>query len=137
MTESARSGARGRISILVVESNPLMRDCLQHLLRSRFALADVTAVDGERDALFYVLGGAPELIFVHVRPGDGHGFELIRAFRRAAPAAKLAFLSDYDWPEYREEALRSGADYYLGKNAVRIDDILGVVRAVAGTGLGA
>ena len=124
-------------AILVVESNALMRDYLQHRLRARFPRLSVVAVDSERDALFHIVSDPPQLIFVHVRPGDGRGFELLRRFRRVAPAAKVVFLSDCDWPEYREEALRCGADHYLEKGAVRIDDILALVRAADGANVDA
>jgi DNA-binding NarL/FixJ family response regulator len=130
--EGGPATPRRRGAILVVESNPMLRDYLPRLLRSRFPLATIIAAESEHDALPRLHVGLPDVVFVHAPPGDGRGFELIRRLRQAAPSARIVFLSDCDEPEYREAALRCGADHYLEKGAARIDDLVGLVRTANG-----
>lgn len=126
--------AAGRcFTILVVESNPMLRDYLQHLFRAGFPLVELTAVAGEREALACVAAHPPDLILVHVRAGEGRGFDLIRRLRLMVAGARVAILSDHVLPEYREEAFRCGAHHYLEKTAVRSEDILGLVRSAGGS----
>lgn len=121
-------------AILLVESNPMLRDYLQRLLRLRFPLVELSVAAGEREALHRVAERAPDLILVHVRAGQGRGFDLVRRLRRVVAGARVAVLSDQDLPEYRAEALRCGADHFLEKTALRSEDILDLVRAAAPSG---
>lgn len=124
--------ARGRRAILLVESNPILRDYLQRLLRTGFPHANLIAVAGERDAYSRVARDPPDFILVNLRPGSGRAFSVIGRLRRMVAGAKLAVLSGLDLPEYREEALRCGAHHYLEKTSVRSEDIIGLLRAADG-----
>lgn len=129
----ARAAGRG-FAILLVESNPMLRDYLQRLFRAGLPFVELTAVPGEREALARVAAHPPDLILVHVRAGEGQGFDLIRRLRRMVASASVAILSDHVLPEYRDEAFRCGADHYLEKAAVRSEDILSLVRSAGGAG---
>lgn len=60
---------------------------------------------------------------------DGHGFDLTRAFRRMSVHAKVVILSSHSLPEYRQAALRSGADHFLEKYTLGVEDIAALVQS--------
>lgn len=126
-----------RRTILVVESNPLLREYLRRLLNSSFPHMDLALVADTREALARVTGHPPDFILVNLLPGGGRSFGAIRELRCRVADARLAVLSGHDLPEYREEAFRRGADHYLEKATVRSEDIVGLVRSAGGSGASA
>jgi len=118
-----------RFAILIVEDNPVFREFLQRALHARFPLLALSAAGSLREALLRLNAARTDLVFADVHLPDGRGFELARRIRQMSVDAKVVFLSGYDLPEYRVEAYRSGADQYLVKGRVSIDDIAAVVNS--------
>jgi DNA-binding NarL/FixJ family response regulator len=115
--------------ILIVEDNLQFRDDLHDFLKGRFPFAQVAKAASVREALDTIECLHPDVIFLDVRLPDGNGLELTRRLRAARLDASIAVFTSHDLPEYREEALRSGADAFLVKGSASVADILGVVES--------
>ena len=75
------------------------------------------AVDGP-EALEKVKAFPPELVFMDIRlPGES-GLELTKTIKRTHPEIRVVILTDYNFPEYREAALDSGADDFVVKGTL-------------------
>jgi DNA-binding NarL/FixJ family response regulator len=126
---SAFPAGEARFAILIVEDNSVFREFLQRALHARFPRLALAAAGSLREALLRINAARPDLVFADVHLPDGRGFELARRIRQMSVDAKVVFLSGYDLPEYRAEAYRSGADHYLVKGRVSIDDIAALVNS--------
>jgi DNA-binding NarL/FixJ family response regulator len=116
-------------NILIVEDNLFFAQALHDALRSRFDSAVVMKAGGLQEALARVHCEWPDVIFVDLSLPDGNGLQLIRRLRAAGVDAAVCMLTSHDVPEYREEALRSGADHFMVKGSTPIGDIYGAVES--------
>ncbi len=60
----------------------------------------------------------PELIFMDIRLPGENGFQLTHKIKTTCPDIKVMILTGYDILEYREAAIRSGADGFVAKDSL-------------------
>jgi DNA-binding NarL/FixJ family response regulator len=116
-------------SILIVEDNRFFRDALHEALKTHYpfaALAKAATVQKAREKLQLM---QPDMIFLDVRLPDGNGLEFTRELRASGNEAVISILTSHDLPEYRAEAMRSGADRFFVKGLTDIGEIFAVVKS--------
>lgn len=62
-------------------------------------------------------------------PGES-GLELTKKIKSSYPEIIIIILTNYDLPEYRDVAMRNGADYFLSKGSSNTQDIVSLVESV-------
>lgn len=103
---------------LIVEDHQGFQTLLKETLHSVSPTMEVTeAADGD-EAFERIASSCPDLIFMDIRLPGENGLELTRRIRDEYPLTIIIILTSYDFPEYREAALRNGADYFLLKGSV-------------------
>lgn len=121
------------LAILIVEDNRFFSEALSSALQSRFPFLALAKAAGAKEALAQIQAVRPELIFMDVVLPDGNGLELTRRIRAGGINAVVAVLTSHDLPEYREEAIRSGADHFIGKASMDLGDIFALVESILAT----
>ncbi len=116
-------------TILIVEDNAQLREVLHETLCERFPFPVLAESKDVEDALTTIDAVLPDVIFVDINLPDGNGFDLIRQLRAERNDAFIAVLTGHDSPQYKEAAIRSGADHYLVKGSASLDDIFSVVES--------
>lgn len=120
-------------STLIVDDNHAFRQSLHQVLSRRFpAMRIAEVVDGE-SALYQAAYQHPDLIFMDIRLPGRNGLEITKAIKSADYRPIICILTSHDLPEYRDAAMRNGADHFLVKGesseaqiAALVDDILSV-----------
>jgi DNA-binding NarL/FixJ family response regulator len=74
----------------------------------------------------------PDAVILDIRLPDGSGITLLRHMRRESLAATVIVLTNYPYPQYREECLDAGADYFLYK-ATEFDKVGEILNRMAGS----
>ena len=116
--------------ILIVEDNPTFRQTLRRLLDTRFPFLTCEEAGEGKEALTKVNEFFPELIFMDIKlPGES-GLELTKKIKSFYPEIIIIVLTNYDLPEYRDAAMRNGADYFLSKGSSNTREILCLVESV-------
>lgn len=59
---------------------------------------------------------APHLVFVDICLPGMNGFRLTQRIKKDFPNIRVAIVTGYDLPEYREAAIQNGADRFLLKS---------------------
>jgi DNA-binding NarL/FixJ family response regulator len=59
----------------------------------------------------------PEALILDLQMPGGSGLEILRAIRPDHPALQILVCTNYPYPQYREECLSAGANYFLDKSA--------------------
>ena len=121
---------RKMCKILIVEDSDTFRETLRGILYSRFPfLAFDEARDG-KEALKKVNSFHPDLIFMDIElPGES-GLELTKKIKESYSKIIIIILTNYDLPEYREAARRSGADHFIVKGSSTTQEILAFVESI-------
>jgi CheY-like chemotaxis protein len=123
------------LQVLIVEDNAAYRESLRHLLAEHFpAIRIAEAADGQ-EALRQAFSVCFGLIFMDIRLPLGNGLDLTKTIKRAFPGTVICVISSSAMLEYREAALRKGADYFLVKGESSEVQTLSLVESLLRTPL--
>lgn len=118
------------IDILIAEDNAAYRRMLHRLLSGRFPFVQITETADGVDALHRALARRYDLLFIDVRLPQGNGLDLTRAIKAVHADSMVCVTTGFDLPEYRDAALRQGADRFLVKGESTGEEIVAIVESL-------
>lgn len=121
------------LSTLIVEDNSEHRQSLHHLLEQHFPVLHIAEAEDGREALRQALSKRFDLIFMDIRLPHASGLELTRIIKSVFVESVICVLTSYDILEYREAAMRNGADHFMVKGVSTRDEIVGMVQSLLRT----
>jgi len=124
-----KSGA-GRISVLLVDDQPLLRMGFQLILEGEDDLVVVGEASNGADALAAVAELAPDVVLMDVRMPVMDGIEATAKISASDSAARIIILTTFDLDEYAFAGLQAGASAFLLKD-VAPAELVNAVRLVA------
>ena len=77
-------------------------------------------------AIHSILKTNPDAIILDLQMPGGSGLEVLRSVRLSYPCLWVLVCTNYPYPQYREECISAGANYFLDKSAEfeKIPDII-------------
>jgi len=122
-----------KYNILLVEDNSRFRQTLADALCAHFVTMNIAEAGSGEDALIKVEQFRPDMIFMDINLPGENGLEATRMIKMRHKHTLIAMLTSYDIPEYRQQAFRNGADYFISKadDSCLRDIIAWVEKAVA------
>lgn len=118
---------------LIVDDVSVFLETFKSALCERFPTMAVEEATDGRDALQKIEKRKPDLIFMDIRLPGENGIELTERIKKEHPEIIVIILTNYDMPEYRDAALKSGADDYIPKGSLKMSEIEALVeRHMAG-----
>ena len=122
------------LRVLIVEDNLIFREAFKTRLNDHFPSMVVKEASNGEEALQEVGEARPDLIFMDVRLPGANGLQLTQKIKKDLPTIRVAILTDYDLPEYRQAAVEYGADRFFVKSSFKWDEVEGLVKSIqAGT----
>lgn len=121
------------ISALIAEDNVAYRQSLHQVLTGRFPFMQITETADGMDALHQALARHYDLIFMDIRLPQGNGLDLTRAIKAVFDDSIICVITSYDLPEYRDAALRNGADRFMVKGDSTGEEIVSMVESLLQT----
>jgi DNA-binding NarL/FixJ family response regulator len=115
---------------LIVDDSASFRELLYGILSSRFPSIDIEEAENGTEALDKIESLRPDLIFMDIRLPGENGLELTKKINTKYPHLIIVILTSYDLPEYREAALRNGADHFMAKGSATGEEIVQLVRSL-------
>jgi len=100
---------------LLVEDNVNFRQALSDVLLSYFPLISVDEAGDGWEALGKVEYRRPNLIFMDIQLPGENGLDVTKKIKQVYDDIVIVILTTNDLPEYRQQAFRNGADYFLSK----------------------
>jgi DNA-binding NarL/FixJ family response regulator len=104
------------VDTLIVEDNHYFRQSFRKILHERFPEMDITEAGDAREAIDFCSRTGPEFVFLDINLPLGNGLDVCRSIRNDYPGTVIFILTNYDLPEYRQAALRNGADHFISKD---------------------
>lgn len=118
------------INVLIAEDNAAYRETLHHVLTGRFPFMQVTETADGVDALHQALSRHYDLIFMDIRLPKGNGLDLTKAIKAVVADSVICVITSHDLPEYRDAAVRNGADRFMVKGDSTAEEIVAMVESL-------
>lgn len=100
---------------LLVEDDISYRKALSDILLLHFPLIGVDEAGDGREALSMVEYRRPNLIFMDIQLPVVNGLDVTKEIKRVYNEIVIVILTSNCLPDYRKQAFRYGADYFLSK----------------------
>jgi CheY-like chemotaxis protein len=109
--------------LLIVDDNYQMRRLIKSIVRD---IADsISECSDGSEALQVYRAHEPDWVLMDIEMKELDGISATRQIKAAFPNARIVMVTEYNHPDYREEALRAGAcEYVLKENLFEIRRIL-------------
>jgi DNA-binding NarL/FixJ family response regulator len=120
----------GKITILIADDHPVVRDGLRGMLGGQPDLAVVAEAANGDEAVVQTARHRPEVILMDLRMPRMDGVQAISEIRSSQPDAKVLVLTTYDADRDIARAVEAGAIGVLLKDAPR-EELFSAVRAAA------
>lgn len=118
------------ISLLLVDEHQMFTEALSRLLDTERDMQPQGAVGTIAEAVLECTVRPPDVVLVDLRVPDMHGFEGIRAIRRASPASAVVVVTDLGDIDEITSAIHAGARGYVLKTRA-VDELIGIIRRAA------
>jgi DNA-binding NarL/FixJ family response regulator len=69
------------------------------------------------EALRCIQQANPDAVILDLQMPGGSGLDVLRVIRRDNPGLHVLICTNYPYPQYREECLSAGANFFLDKSA--------------------
>jgi two-component system, response regulator YesN len=103
--------------VLLVEDNKNYREAFKEHLSLNFPQLTIEEAADGKQAIEKIESSHPGLIFMDINlPGES-GLQLTKKIKARHPDANVIILTSHDLPEYREAAIRFGANDFLVKGS--------------------
>jgi DNA-binding NarL/FixJ family response regulator len=115
------------MKIFIADDSKVIVERLADLLRD-IPGVELTGQAGDApEAMRCIEEKKPDALILDLQMPGGSGLEVLRAIRPDHPALQILVCTNYAYPQYREECLSAGANYFLDKSAEfeKIPAILG------------
>jgi DNA-binding NarL/FixJ family response regulator len=103
--------------VLIVDDSLAVRERLADLLKGIPGVQLIGTAQDVPEAIQSVVKESPDAIILDLQMPGGSGLEVLRAIRPSHPSLYVLICTNYPYPQFREECLAAGANYFLDKSA--------------------
>jgi two-component system, response regulator YesN len=121
------------LRVLIVEDNRVYREEFKESLCRHFPFMAVEKAENAKEALQKIDGNPPPLIFIDIRLPGMSGLQLTQKIKKDFPSVRIAIVTGYDTPEYRQAALQYGAEAFFAKESLKWDEVKTLVESIEKT----
>ncbi len=118
------------LRVLLVEDNRVYREALKESLCGHFPSMVIDEAVSSEEALRKMSATLPHLVFIDMRLPGMNGLELTQKIKRDFPKIRIAIVTGYDLPEYRQAFLQCGADGFFVKESLKWDEVEALVKSI-------
>jgi DNA-binding NarL/FixJ family response regulator len=102
--------------VLIADDSHAVVERLADLLREIPGIQLVGIAHDVPEAIQSVVRESPDALILDLQMPGGSGLEVLRAIRPSHPSLCVLICTNYPFPQYREECLAAGANYFLDKS---------------------
>jgi len=118
------------LNTLIVEDNANFRRVLKYNLETLFPSMVIHEAAEGNEALQRVDTFRPELIFMDIGLPGENGLQLTQRIKTSYPDTKVIILTSHDTLEYREAAIRCGANCFITKGSLNWEQLETLVKSL-------
>ena len=117
--------------VFIVDDSKVVLERLADLLKEVPGTQLVGQAGDVLDAVQGIQSAKPDALILDLQMPSGSGLDVLRAIREDFPHLQVLICTNYPYPQYREECLTAGANFFLdksvdfGKIPVILRDLMG------------
>lgn len=101
--------------IYIVDDSKPIRERLIKLLADNSKVQIIGESACAQGALEAIDTLQPDVVILDIRLPDQNGIELLRDVKQRQAHMQVFVMTNYDYPEYRRQSMRAGADMFFNK----------------------
>jgi DNA-binding NarL/FixJ family response regulator len=105
------------MKVIIVDDSSLFVERLSDFLKDVPGVALVGRAGDAPEAVRCIQSLSPDAVILDLQMPGGSGLDVLRAIRADHPHVRVLICTNYPYPQYRDECLSAGADYFLDKSA--------------------
>jgi len=114
----ARVSRRRKMRVFIADDSRVVVERLADLLREEVPRVQLVGHAGEvSEAVRCIQKMRPDALILDLQMPGGSGLDVLRAIRTDFPHLYVLICTNYPYPQYREECLTAGANFFLDKSA--------------------
>jgi len=114
---------------LIVDDYRFFREAFKTRLLEHFPSMIIHEAINGKEAMEKINRMPPHLIFVDICLPGSNGLQLTRTVKKYYPNLKIAMLTSYDFPEYRQ-AVEQDAERFFVKDSLDLKEVVEFVRSI-------
>ena len=123
-------GEMDMVRVLLVEDNQIYREAFKESLSQHFPTLLIDEAENGDEALQKINAAPPHLIFMDIRLPGMNGLHLTQKIKKDFPKIRIAILTGYDLPEYRQASVQYGADNFFVKESLKWNEVEALVKSI-------
>ena len=114
------------MKVFIADDSKIVVDRLADLLRDVRGVEVAGQAGDALEAIRCIRQVNPDAVILDLQMPGGSGLDVLRAIRPDHPGLYVLICTNYAYPQFREECLSAGANYFLDKSTEfeKIPDIL-------------
>ncbi len=113
---------------MIVEDNISFRETFRDWLLTQYPSTKVIEAESGEEALKKLGSYAFDLVFMDINLPGENGLETTKKIKARWEDIPVTIITSYDMPEYREAAIRYGANSFIAKDSLKWDEISKLIR---------
>ena len=114
----AQSRRRKRkMRVFITDDSKLMVERLHDLLKDVSGVEVVGEAGNVPEAVSSIQKTNPDAVILDLQMPGGSGLDVLRAIRPGNPRLQVLVCTNYPYPQYKDECMAAGANYFLDKSA--------------------
>jgi two-component system response regulator YesN len=118
------------LRMLLVEDNVQFRKTVKSILSIYFPSVEIEEASNGREAMEIIVRFQPDVAMVDISLPEENGLILTRRIKASNPRIKIIILTTFDFLEYREAAIKAGADYFMAKGNSSVEQIAHLIQSI-------
>lgn len=111
------SRRRKTIRVFIADDSKIVVERLADLLKEVAGVDVVGQAGNALDAVLSIQQSNPDAVILDLQIPGGSGLDVLRGIRRGHPSLQVLICANYPYPQYRDECMAAGANYFLDKSA--------------------
>jgi DNA-binding NarL/FixJ family response regulator len=105
------------MKVFIADDSRVVVERLADLLREVPGVQLVGRANDAREAILAIGKTKPDAVILDLQMPGGSGLEVLRGIRQSHRSVWVLICTNYPYPQYRQECIAAGADYFLDKSA--------------------
>jgi DNA-binding NarL/FixJ family response regulator len=108
---------RRKMRVFIADDSRVVVERLADLLNEVPGVQLVGRANDAPEAIQSIVKTNPDAVILDLQMPGGSGLDVLRCIRQTHPSVWVLICTNYPYPQYREECIAAGADYFLDKSA--------------------